>query len=262
MSNDLKGDIINGAYSQMRISGMTIIPGPDDMATALRRLENMANEFFARNIDAGYYFEEDPDVNSPCGLDKKFWYSFECILATRLVSDFGKGAQDKADPILFKNAAAQMSFLYAATANPRQIQYPGRQSMGAGNSRLSRFSRFYTPISEAPNTAETNRMIIGDIDDFVEHFNSYLISPEVISSYTIEADEGLTIISDSLTSPDIFYRIEAVGGSGVLHVKIVAITDDARVETRIINFELATGLAAEGASYLEGGAGDGYLELE
>jgi len=256
MPNDLKGDLINGAYSQMRISGITVNPSPQDIALALRRLEGMANEFYARNVYSGYYLEEDPDVNSPCGLDKKFWYAFECILAVRLVPDFGKGMTP--DPVLFKNASAQMSFLYAATANPRQIQYPARQSMGAGNVRWGR-RRFYTPVPEAPNTCETNRMIIGDINDFVEHFNSYLISPEEIESYTIEADTGLTIVSDSDTSPDIFYRIQA-DAVGVMMVKIVATTDDDRIITRIIYFEVTTGEETE-TSFLEDDDGT-FLELE
>ena len=257
MSDNLKSDIINGAYAQMRISGITVDPGPDELTVALRRLEGMANELHARNVYTGYYFEEEPDLTSPCGLDRKYWYSFECVLAMRLLSDFGKGMQP--DPMLAKNANAQMSFLYASTANPRQIQYPSRQSMGSGNFR--RFRNFYTPISEAPNTSETNRMIIGDINDFVEHFNSYLISPEVIDSYTIESDTGLTIVSDSLTSPDVFYRIEAVGGTAQ-RVKIVATTDDDRIITRIIYFELTTGEDALGYDDYLGLDGDGFLELE
>lgn len=260
MPNDLKIDIINGAYSQMRISGITVDPSAADLVLALRRLEGMANELYGRNICTGYYLEEDPDVNSPSGLDKKFWYAFECILATRLVSDFGKGVQDKIDPILFKNASAQMSFLYSATANPRQVQYPGRQSLGAGNARWGR-RKFYTPVAEAPNTCETNRMIVGDIDDFIEHFNSYLITPEEIASYTIEADNGLTIVSDSLTSPDVFYRIKA-DAVCVSKVTIVATTDDDRVITRIIYFEVTTGEDTnvwEGYPELDGA---GFLELE
>jgi hypothetical protein len=235
MPNDLKGDIINGAYSQMRISGMTIEPSPSDIETALRRLEGMANEFYARNINTGYYLEDDPDVNSPSGLDKKFWYSFECVLAVRLLSDFGKGMQP--DPTLFKNASAQMSFLYAATANPRQVQYPRRQSMGAGNAQTS---RFYIPVPEAPNTCATNRMIVDDINDFIEHFDSYLISPETVDDYSIDANTGLTIVSDSLTTPDISYRIQA-DAVGVFKVKIIATTSTGRKITRIIYFEVTTG---------------------
>ena len=240
MPNDLKVDIINGAYSQLRISGITVDPSPEDLVLALRRLEGMANELYGRNVCTGYYLEETPDINSPSGLDKKYWYSFECILAMRLLSDFGKGMQP--DPMLAKNASGQMSFLYASTANPQQIQYPARQSIGAGNFIGPR-SDFYAPTAEAPNTCQTNRMTVGDINDFIEHFNSYLVDPEAIASYTIEADTGLTIVSDSDTSPDIFYQIKADGGTsndGLLRVKIVMTTDTGRVTTRVINFELIT----------------------
>ena len=246
MPNDLKIDIINGAYSQMRISGITVDPSPDDLVLALRRLEGMANELYGRNICTGYYLENDPDVNSPSGLDKKFWYAFECVLAQRLLPDFGKGM--KPDPMLSKNASAQMSFLYASTANPRQIQYPSRQSIGAGNSLMYRRQKFYAPTVEAPDTCATNRMTVGDINDYIEHFNSYLVSPEVISAYTIEADTGLTIVSDSLTTPDIFYQIQADGGTSsdaLLRVKIVATTDTGRVTTRVINFELTESVEIE-----------------
>jgi hypothetical protein len=238
MPSNLKIDIINGAYSQMRVSGLTVDPSAADLILSLRRLEGLANELYGRNVCTGYYFEEDPDINSPSGLDPKYWYAFECVLAQRLLSDFGKGM--KPDPMLLKNASAGLSFLYSSTANPRQIQYPRRQSIGAGNA-LRRINKFYNPIPEAPNTCKTNRMIVGDIDNFVEHFESYLISPEEIASYTIEADTGLTIVSDSDTSPDIFYQIQADGGTssdGLLRVKIVMTTDTGRVTTRIINFEL------------------------
>jgi len=241
MANDLKVDIINGAFSQMRISGITVDPSAEDLVLALRRLEGMANELYGRNVCTGYYLEETPDINAPSGLDKKFWYSFECVLAMRLLSDFGKGMQP--DPMLAKNASAQMSFLYAATANPRQVQYPARQSIGAGNSLMFHRRKFYAPIAEAPNTCQTKKMTVGDINDFIEPFNSYLVTPEEIASYTIEADTGLTIVSDSLTTPDVFYQIQAVGGTSsdaLLRVKIVATTDTGRKTTRVINFELTT----------------------
>ena len=246
MPNNLKGDLINGAYSQMRISGLTVNPSSEDIAVALRRLENMVSEFHERNICTGYNFEDDPNINTPSGIDRKFWYSFECLLAVRLLPDFGRGAQDKLDPMLLKSASAGLSFLYASTASPRETQYPSRQAIGAGNSlRYHRYRRFYTPVEEAPNTCETNKMVVGDIDDFIEHFDSYLIDPEMISSYTIEADTGLTIVSDSNEDPDINYQIQAVGNDGIssdafLQVKIIVTTDTGRVTTRVINFSLTT----------------------
>ena len=72
MANNLKSDIINGAYAQMRISGITVAPGPRELTVSLRRLEGMANDLHARNVYSGYYFEEEPEINSPCGLDRKY----------------------------------------------------------------------------------------------------------------------------------------------------------------------------------------------
>ena len=85
-------------------------------------------------------------------------------------------------------------------------------------------------------------------NNFIEHFDSYLIDPEMLSSYTIKADTGLTIVSDSNEDPDIFYQIQAVGGTssdGLLRVKIVITTDTGRITTRVINFELIESVEIE-----------------
>ena len=87
-----KIEIINGAYSRMRISGLTAQPTPEDIVKALNRLEDMAEEFDGRNICTGYNFEDDPDVNSLHNMERKFWGPYKAILATRLLADFGKAA--------------------------------------------------------------------------------------------------------------------------------------------------------------------------
>ena len=239
-TGNLKSDIINGAYSQMRISGITVIPSASDNILALRRLEGMANEFLKRNICTGYQLEDTPNLNSPSGVDPAYWYAFECVLAQRLLTDFGKGKEP--DPILLVNSRSQLSFLYASTADPKQTQYPSRQSIGNGNSlRFGRRRQFYAPASEAPNTCSTNKMVVGDVNDFIEHFDSWLIDGEAVASFVITAETGLTIVSSSLTTPDVSYRISAVGGnSDFLQVKIVATSDGGRITTRLIDFELTT----------------------
>lgn len=240
----LKIDLINDAYEEMRISGLTVSATPEDNVLALRRLEGLANELFKRNVCIGFNFEDTPDINSSSGIGPEYSYSIACILASRLLSAFGKSTGDKVDPLLLSNASAQLSFLHASTATPRQTQYPRRQSIGSGNSlRAFRFNRFYRKQPEAPNTCSTNRMVVGGIDDFIEHFDSWLIDPEEISSYTIEADTGLTIVSDSNETPDINYRIQAVGNNptksdSLLQVKIVVTSDNGRIEPRLIDFEL------------------------
>ena len=234
-----KGDIVNAAYSRGRISGLTKQPTPEDLELALRRLENMAQEFFGRNIDVGYFFEDAPDAGTPHNIEEKYWDAFETNLAVRILGDFGK------DPIasLVAFQRSGFSFLSASTALQRITPYSNRQPTGSGNRRLNRYRKFYRKPVEAPLSAETNHMLVDDIDDFIEHFDAYLRQDETVSSYTIEADTGLTILSDSLTSPDISYQIQAVGANeqtqtDVSKVTIVIITSLGRQETRIINFEV------------------------
>ena len=242
----LKGDCVNNAYEELRISGLTANPTPANNATALRRLEGMANEFFRLDICVGYNFEDTPDLNSTAGIPPEFHESFELCLSKRLASIFGKGSAEKLDPSLARRQSGAYSFLRGATAVAPRVQPSGRMPVGSGNERFGwRWNRFYKPVNTAPVSCATNKMVVGNIRDFVEHFDSFLIDSEVLSSYTIEANTGLTYSLDAISTSgtDIEYRIEAVGSdtnnpNGLYQVKIVATTDNGRVETRLVNFEL------------------------
>lgn len=237
--NNLKIDLINGAYNRLRISGLTVNPGARENALALGRLENMAARWEDKNICAGYNFEENPDLNSDSGIEPKYQDAFESNLAFWLCSDYGKSP----GPTLVLEQRLTFSQISASTAIQRQTQYPSRQPIGRGNRRYSHFNKYYNPVSESPISCETIKMNIGDVNDFIEHFDAYLISPETAASFTISADEGLTVVSSSLASPDVLYRIQATGNTEntndpILKVKIIVTTSTGRIETRIINFEL------------------------
>lgn len=230
-----KVDLINGAYSQMRISGLTVQPTPEDLSLALDRLESMMAEFFGRNICVNYNFEDTPDPNTDHNVDRKHWFSIETNLAMRTLADFGK----EIPPTLLGYARAGYSFLSASTAPRKQVPYPHRQPRGSGSTlRFNRFQRYYRPQAEAPQSCESNTMYVDDINDFVESFESYLKDPETVSSYTIEADTELTIVSSSLTSPNVDYQIRADEAGDLFQVKIIATTSLGRKETRIINFKI------------------------
>ena len=235
-----KTEIINLAYSLSRISGITSNPSSEDLVLALDRLEDMAEEYEGRNICVNYNFEDTPDLNSLTNIERKYKYAFGANLALRLLSDFGKPATAE----LVGAAQVGFSFLSASTAPLRQTQYPARQPIGSGNDlRYGGWQRYYIPTGESPLGCRTNTMHVNDVDNFVEHFDAYLNDGETISSYTIEADDGLTINSDSNATPDINFQILASGNAGTrsdsfLQVKIVVTTSDSRVENRFINFEL------------------------
>ena len=146
MFNDTKMDIINGAYSQLRISGITVEPSTDDTALALSRLENLMRELAGRSVDLAYNFEDTPLIGSLSGVDAAVYHSLECLLALRLVPDFVKGFN--LDPILAVSAQNGASFLYAFTAAPIQTTHGNRQPIGSGNIRFSRYRRFYRTVTQ------------------------------------------------------------------------------------------------------------------
>lgn len=239
-TGDTKGDLINKAYTKSRISGLTSNPTPEDNELALDELEGMAAMFFANDICTGYNFEDTPSTASLHNLTRSHQRAYISNLAFWLHSAFGK----QPPQTLILQQQSDYSFLSSDTAKVREVQYPSRQPRGSGSTlRWNRWRRYFKPVAEVPLTCESNTMTIGDVDDFVEHFDSYLNEGETIASYTIDSDDGLTISNDTLSSPDVSYRVTATGSgenqsNTLLQVEIVATTSDTRIETRIINFEL------------------------
>ena len=240
MSSILKGDIINLAYSKGRISGLTSQPGAEDIELALVELEGMLAQYHRKSICLGYKFEDDPDVNSPSGLTGDTRTPVAANLAVVLLNHFCK----EPSITLSKEQMGGFTYLSSVTSQVNPIRPPSRQPIGSGNSRFfEQWNRFYQPQAEAPISCDVDKMAIGDIQDFVEHFDAYLTTGEDITSYTLEAETGLAITTQSLASPDVNYRVRADGTSNeidtnVLQVKIVATTTTGRITTRRIIFEL------------------------
>jgi len=234
----LKSEIINGAYSRMRVSGLTVQPTPEDNAVALDRLEDLAEELRANNVCVGYNFEETPGLNSFTNIARKFKSMLETNLAVRLCPDFGKDV-----PLALASiASGALSSAASITASKsiQQVQYPQRMPLGNGNSRGGRHRRYQSPSALPPNECATKIIEIGEINDYKEDFSSYL-SGEAISSYAITADAGLNIESDSNDDPVISYRIKASSNAtegSWQQVKIQITTDAGRVEIRVINFDV------------------------
>lgn len=227
----LKVDIINRAYSLLKISGLTVSPSSPDISLALMRLEDTMAEIYGDCL--GYFYEDTPDANTPHNLDRKVWHSVSAVLADRLLPDFGKVASAP----FAKMAGAAFSFLASNTALQQQTVYPSRQPIGSGNSRrLGNIQRFYYP-EEQDFSCETHKMVLGDVSDFTESFTSYLRDGEDISSYVITSDDGVSVSGDTETDNIISYTVTATGPANAYYrVKIVVTTTDSRITTRFVKF--------------------------
>lgn len=234
MTGELKSEIIKNAYSRGRISGLTSNPTEAQNTKALNRLEMMMSLWEDKNIMIGYNLEDNPDINSPHNVDRKYWVAIETSLAIDILSDFGK------EPTvgLMKSQKGAYSALLSSTASRRQVQYPGRMPLGRGNRSFIKLENGYYPDTEQL-PFDTVVFIVGDVDDLTESFASWLDTSEDISSYTISMDptSGLTIVSDSLTTPDISYRLKAVT-SGNYELKIVATSSTGRIKTVVKAYQV------------------------
>lgn len=235
-----KAELINDAFAQMRISGLTVQPGPFDIAKALPRLEAMAAEWESRNICIAYNFEDEPDVNSASGVALKHENAVATNLAMRLVHDYGL----QAPPTLMAQATQGASFVSVDTAIVEPLPYPSRQPVGSRNSLFTRGTRrFYPQTTQIDTGCATKKMYIGDTNDFIESWSSYLQVGEDIASYVLSADTGLTVVSQSLSTPNVNFRINAVGVSPqnqsvTPQVVITVTTTTGRVDNRVIQFIL------------------------
>lgn len=237
----LKSDRIIDAYSQMRISGLTVNPSPEDEKLALNRLEDMAAEFESRNICTGYNFEETPDPNSPTNVPREFWQMFSTNLAIRLV-DFNKVIP----PLLIAQASQSLSNASSISARKRlkEVLPPRRMPLGSGNTlRTNRYNRFNRPVAPPPSECETNDMFIDDINNYTETFDAYLDAGEIIDSFELTADAGLSVQgTPTNTDTAVNYQIKAVNTvttGAWQQVKIVMTSSTGRVETRFINFSVS-----------------------
>jgi hypothetical protein len=233
MAKANKGDLINDAYSQMRISGLTVNPSPRDNELALGRLEGMAAEFESRGMCASYNFTEEPNPNDESGITLAFRHAFSSCLAVRLV-DFGKPVP----PELMAQANQSASNLSAQTFQLRETQYPSRQPVGSGNTLRTRmWQRFYQPSPQAPQDCDTNHMNVGGINDFSESWGDYLDEGETIDSFAKEVSAGLSVQSEAISSPFINYRAKALA-AGYQTIEFTILTSEGRVNVRRVNFEV------------------------
>lgn len=211
----------------MRISGITVSPTPEDLELALDRLESMA-EGWEDRYDTDYFFEEVPQSTTPHNVPRRHWAAYECCLAMELLPDFGKDIPAQ----LARLANAAYSRFTADYNRTKRVNYPQRQPLGSGTSRkFYRYTRFYKNTGGTAN-AGAYQAITGDIKDFEADFGDFLGYGETVTSYDLTADSKLTVVSESLSSPTVSYRLQFDEASPLEEVIITITTSTGQKETR------------------------------
>lgn len=151
-----KQDIIGEAFGELALQGFVFNVGPDEMASALRRLDLMMATWSIKKIAPGYNFPASPSdgsqLDDPSGLDDTLVEAVVLNLAEKLAPGFGKTAP----PATLAAAKLAYDTILIAAAQPTQQQFPSTLARGAGNKpwRYSQFATFFHPCVSAPACTE------------------------------------------------------------------------------------------------------------
>ncbi len=243
MPTNRKLDVINDAYTELRISGLTVNPNPSDLVLALNRLESMMAEWFGnRNINIGYNFQDTPTFTAYTNVDRHYYNTLITNLAVRLLAAFGKEPSQS----LVLNATQSLSATVGQTAllNARMVQPSRRMPSGSGNTFRWGWgwNRFAIPVVLPPAVSETNNIIQGEVQDKYEDFSAWL-GGNTIASYTIQSTPLLETSDDEIVGTRINYRVTAPvenSGQGPWQIVLITVTDSiGRINIRPVDYVVA-----------------------
>lgn len=242
--NPTKIEIINPAFEELRIWGITTTPTPSEIVKALNRLEMFMWEIYGQwNMAIGYNFEANPNANSLTNVAPPYKWMIVTNLATKLIAMFNK----QVPQALMNEASQSLSAAIGIHAfeTIQMIQPPDRMPMGSGNTfRLPYWQRFMVPATNAPNLPVTNYLMQGERNNYFEPFTDWLRG-NTISSFTISADPMLTIVSSAISGTQIIYTLSAPTAppatQGPGQLVMITVTDNTgRIEIRLIPFEVVS----------------------
>ena len=242
MATLTKNEVINRAYSQLRISGLTVTPQPGEMQNALNRLESMMAEYDGRNICLDYIFEEVPALDSSTGVDTQFNQMMETNLALRLVPDFGKQIkQDDSLVLLGKQATQSLSNASARSAIVNRTTYPRRQAIGSGNTfRWQRWRRFTQDAPNAPISCDTITIPLNIVKTITESWVDQLATDEVITAAIITYSNGLEQQDITVTDNSVTFTVLTKNcGAQCATISVVTdLSDPHNFDVRVIDFNI------------------------
>ena len=136
-----KRQFVEAALTEIGLASYPFDAYPEQMETALRRLDAMIETWNGRGVRIGYAIPGSPqnsDLDTPTGVPD--WCNEAIIteLAIRLAPSFGKTIS------VDTRVTAKQAFntMLARSMQPPQVQLPGNTPLGAGNKPWRWFNPF------------------------------------------------------------------------------------------------------------------------
>ena len=152
-----KRELVNEAFAELALAGHQFDLEPEEMQTALRRMDAMVAAWEAKGIRIGYALPSGPsssDLDDASGIPDAAVQAVFLGLAVQLAPGFGKTLP----PETRKSARDAYDALLIAAAQPPEQQLTSNLPMGAG---FKRRERIFFPI---PDTSPVQTTQGGDLD--------------------------------------------------------------------------------------------------
>lgn len=136
-----KGEIIKEAFAELGLGAYAYSLQPEDMQTALRRMNLMLAEWDADGINVGYTVVDEPNDDTftdDSGIGTEFIRGVICSLAVEIAPNYGKTVSRNTASNARRGKAKALRV--SAPTPPRKIDYTA-VPLGAGN----RGQRFIAP---------------------------------------------------------------------------------------------------------------------
>ena len=140
-----KQQFVTAAFEELGLAAYVFDLAPEDLQTALRRLDSMMAEWNAKGIRLAYPLPgspQDASLTEPSQVPDSANEAIITNLALRLAPGFGKQAM----PMTMATAKAAYNTLLSRAAMPEEQQLPGTMPAGAGWKPW----RYGTPYLNAP----------------------------------------------------------------------------------------------------------------
>jgi hypothetical protein len=127
-----KRQFVEGAYEELGIASYNFDLQPEDLESAMRRLDAMMAEWNAKGIRLSYPIpgdSKDGDLDEPSQVPDSAYETIITNLGIRIAPQLGKTVA-----IETKTTAKQgYNTLLARACYPPEMQFPGTLAVGAGN---------------------------------------------------------------------------------------------------------------------------------
>lgn len=232
-----KGEIATQALKRIRISGLTSEPDPAELVDAIQELDLMVGLWRDSGITAQYYDSPvfgQPSINQVSGVDREHTQAFVLNLAVNLCDLYGKMPTQK----LAEQANVAYSSLFSIVMPNREGNPYLPKGAGSQYAYLYRYNQFFGYEETPPTNSDTQVIALSDTYDYTVNWDDWLVEGATVTSYTINASDGLELISHQQQGNEIYFKVTAKSiGAESIWLQVTS-SQNGRVDNRIVNFNV------------------------